>query len=98
MIVLVAAYSAGSASRNMGLRKYRQSTKFVKRPTSEAELAKFRSLVDLFRKYGQQCDMDLLLMVAQGYQESQLNQEAKSRVGAIGVMQIMPATGAELKV
>jgi membrane-bound lytic murein transglycosylase MltF len=38
------------------------------------------------------------MLAAQGYQESQLNQDAKSHVGAIGVMQIMPATGAELKV
>ena len=35
---------------------------------------------------------------AQGYQESQLNQEARSHVGAIGVMQLMPATGAQMKV
>jgi membrane-bound lytic murein transglycosylase MltF len=35
---------------------------------------------------------------AQGYQESQLNQSVRSRVGAIGVMQIMPATSKELGV
>ena len=33
------------------------------------------------------------MLAAQGYQESQLDQEARSHVGAIGVMQIMPATG-----
>ena len=38
------------------------------------------------------------MLAAQGYQESTLNQDAKSHVGAIGVMQVMPATGAELKV
>jgi membrane-bound lytic murein transglycosylase MltF len=38
------------------------------------------------------------MLAAQGYQESQLNQKAKSHVGAIGVMQLMPATGAEMKV
>ena len=38
------------------------------------------------------------MLAAQGYQESQLDQTAKSHVGAIGVMQIMPATGASLKV
>jgi membrane-bound lytic murein transglycosylase MltF len=37
-------------------------------------------------------------MAAQGYQESQLNQKVRSPVGAIGVMQVMPATGKELKV
>jgi membrane-bound lytic murein transglycosylase MltF len=38
------------------------------------------------------------MLAAQGYQESQLDQNAKSHVGAIGVMQVMPATGASLKV
>jgi membrane-bound lytic murein transglycosylase MltF len=37
-------------------------------------------------------------MGAQGYQESTLDQNKKSAVGAIGVMQVMPATGKEMKV
>jgi membrane-bound lytic murein transglycosylase MltF len=39
-----------------------------------------------------------MLMAAQGYQESRLDQAAKSHVGAVGVMQVMPATGKELRV
>ena len=55
-------------------------------------------MVDLFRKYAGKYDVDFLLMLAQGYQESRLDQKVKSQVGALGVMQVMPATGKELGV
>jgi membrane-bound lytic murein transglycosylase MltF len=38
------------------------------------------------------------MTVALGYQESRLDQGARSQVGAIGIMQLLPATGAEMKV
>ena len=95
---IVTANKQGTLFGNEMLRKYLKSTKFAKSATSEAEIKKFRALVDIFRKYGDKYDIDYVLMIAQGYQESQLNQGAKSQVGAIGVMQVMPATGKELKV
>ena len=52
----------------------------------------------MFRKYAGKYDVDFLLMLAQGYQESRLDQKVKSQVGAVGVMQVMPATGKELAV
>jgi membrane-bound lytic murein transglycosylase MltF len=69
----------------------------VKQATSAGEIKKFQNTVEFFRKYGAQYDMDYLLMVAQGYQESLLDQNARSNVGAIGIMQLMPATGNEMK-
>ena len=95
---LLARFPEGSAHRNALLQKYLQSTKWAKEATAPEEIAKFEHLVAFFRKYGDQYDMDYLLMMAQGYQESALNQAAKSPVGAIGVMQVMPATGKELGV
>ncbi|HYC14831.1 MAG TPA: transglycosylase SLT domain-containing protein, partial [Stellaceae bacterium] len=77
---------------------YIKSTKFVKNSTTTAELKKFETTVDIFKKYGTQYDADYLLMMAQGYQESGLDQGVKSRVGAVGVMQVMPTTGKEMKV
>jgi membrane-bound lytic murein transglycosylase MltF len=95
---VLARYPEGSSVRNILFQKYLQNTKFVKDATSKEDVAKFERTVDFFRKYGDQYDLDYLLMMAQGYQESQLNQLAKSPVGAIGVMQVMPATGGDLKV
>jgi membrane-bound lytic murein transglycosylase MltF len=88
----------GTAVGNTLLKRYLKSAKYVKDAASEAERKKFLALIEYFKKYGDKYDVDWLLMAAQGYQESQLNQNAKSPVGAIGVMQIMPATGKELAV
>jgi len=88
----------GTATGNQLLTRYLKNVKYVKNATSEAERKKFLALVQYFQKYGDQYDVDWVLMGAQGYQESQLNQNAKSPVGAIGVMQVMPATGKEMKV
>lgn len=91
-------FGTGTAYGNIIRRQYLQDTRFVKNATADAERRKFDTLLALFRKYGRQYQLDYLLMAAQAYQESQLDQNAKSHVGAIGVMQIMPATGKELAV
>ena len=87
-----------SAFANILGRRYLQNTTFVKTATADAEQKKLQTLLKFFQTYGERYDVDYLLMAAQGYQESQLDQSVTSRVGAIGVMQIMPATGKELKV
>jgi len=87
-----------SLTARMIFRRYLLSTRYVKGATAEAEMRRFRELVAYFRKYGSQYNLDWMLMAAQGYQESRLDQQAKSHVGAVGVMQLMPATGEELKV
>jgi membrane-bound lytic murein transglycosylase MltF len=79
-------------------KRYLQSTKFVTDAASEEERRKFDATVALFRKYSSQYDVDYLLMAAQGYQESRLDQNVRSPVGAVGVMQVMPATGKEQQV
>ncbi|MCU0580464.1 MAG: lytic transglycosylase F, partial [Desulfobacterota bacterium] len=91
-------YPEGSKTRNLLLQKYLKNAKYVKDATSQAELAKFEKTIDLFRKYGGQYDMDFLLMMAQGYQESRLDHSVRSKAGAVGVMQVMPATGKDMKV
>jgi membrane-bound lytic murein transglycosylase MltF len=93
-----ARHKVGTLTGNQLLMRYLKNVKYVKNATSGEERKKFLALVQYFQKYSEQYDVDWLLMGAQGYQESQLNQNAKSRVGAIGVMQVMPATGKAMKV
>jgi membrane-bound lytic murein transglycosylase MltF len=80
------------------MRLYMSRIKELKDPTASAEYRRFEATLSLFNKYGNKYGFDPLMLAAQGYQESQLNQNAKSQVGAIGVMQLMPATGEQMKV
>jgi len=91
-------YGLGTSFGNQIERKYLVNTNYAKSATSEEDRKKFLALIELFRKYSDEYQVDFLLMAAQGYQESQLKQDAKSQVGAVGVMQVMPATGKELNV
>src|SRR5262249_12944979 len=88
----------GSAFGNILLQRYLKSTKYAKSATADADMKRFQSVVEIFRRYSDQYDLDFLLMLAQGYQESRLDQTVKSQVGAVGVMQVMPATGKDMKV
>ena len=94
----LARYPEGSLTRNVLLQKYLKSVEYAKSATAGEDIERLRAVVDLLRKYGDQYDIDYLLMAAQAYQESGLDHSRRSHVGAIGVMQVMPKTGAEMKV
>ena len=50
---------------------------------------------DLVKNYAKRYGFDWKIIVAQMYQESRFNPEAKSWVGALGLLQVMPKTGEE---
>jgi membrane-bound lytic murein transglycosylase MltF len=91
-------YGLGTAFGDRVNRDYLVNARYAKSATSARERKSFLAVVALFRKYSARYNMDFLLMAAQGYQESRLHQWARSPVGAIGIMQIMPETGKLLKV
>jgi len=88
----------GTLAGNVLINKYLKTTKWVKNARSAGDIERFRGMVDLFRKYAEEYDFDWLLMAAQGYQESGLDQAKRSPVGAIGVMQVMPETARDRSV
>jgi membrane-bound lytic murein transglycosylase MltF len=80
----------GTSFGNTLVRRYLQNTKWVKDSTSPEEMKKFESYVHFFQKYADQYNFDYLMLVAQGYEESGLNQDRKNPSGAVGIMQVIP--------
>ena len=90
----IEAHAIGTSYGNEILKRYFSGSKIIKNSLSEGEIDKFTQMVDLFKKYGNKYSFDYLMVAAQGYQESQLNQNKKSPRGAVGVMQLLPSTAA----
>jgi membrane-bound lytic murein transglycosylase MltF len=80
------------------LAQYQKRFKQITNPTGGEDEERFETIRALFYEYGDKYGFDPIMLAAQGYQESRLDQGAKSHVGAVGVMQVMPATGKELGV
>ena len=87
-------HAAGTSFGNTLMRRYLESNRWITNPTNEEQIKKFNQLATFFKTYASQYGFDYLMVVAQGYQESQLNQAARSPGGAVGVMQVKPSTAA----
>ena len=84
-----------NAFANWLVYRYYTNDKMVLRAFAPEDIGRFNGLVGFFRRYGDQYDFDYLMIAAQGYQESALNQSERSSSGAVGVMQMKPSTARE---
>jgi len=91
----VKEHRVGTAFGNILKKRYYQSDKMVRAAYAPAEIARFDALLMLFQRYGKKYEFDAILLAAQGFQESQLNQERRSPRGAVGIMQLLPTTAAD---
>jgi membrane-bound lytic murein transglycosylase MltF len=91
----VARNQQGSYLFNVLWKRYWGDAEWVRNATSESEMERYRAVVDVFRRYADEYDFPHLLMIAQGYQESGLDQDVRSRAGAVGIMQLLPSTAAD---
>ena len=74
----VKTHRLGTTFGNMMVQRYLKNPKVLRNSTSEAEMAKFNTLVKYFQQYATQYDFDYLMIAAQAYQESMLNQDRVS--------------------
>jgi len=91
----IKGHKKGTLLGNMLLKRYLKSTKYVKNALDDKEVQKFNSMVEIFKEYAGRYDFDYLMIAAQAYQESGLDHSKRSRVGAVGVMQVLPSTAAD---
>jgi len=90
----VESHAVGTSFGNTLLRRYFENTRWVKHSTAKHAMDKFRALEAIFRKYGAEYDFDYLMLAAQGYQESMLNQDVRGPRGGVGIMQVVPREAA----
>jgi len=83
----------GTLFGNTVINRYTESTRFVRDAVAGSARLRFDAVDDIFRRYADRYELDYLLTLAQGYQESRLDHRVRSPAGAIGIMQVMPKTG-----
>lgn len=88
----------GTFFTNMIVNRFTNYAGWAKPALERQPFRRFEQLAGLFQTYGQQYDFDWLLLASFAYQESGFDQDAKSHVGAVGVMQVMPSTAADKNV
>jgi len=91
----VKTHKKGTLIRNVVLNRYLKDTRWARNALAGEDYARFERTVGIFRKYGDRYDFDPLMLAALAYQESRLDQSARSKAGAIGVMQLLPSTAAD---
>jgi len=85
----------GTLTGNILLRRYTRDTARVQRVRRAESSLALKKLRGLFEKHAATYELDWVLLAAQAFQESRLGADTKSGHGAVGIMQIKPASAAE---
>jgi membrane-bound lytic murein transglycosylase MltF len=90
----VRQHRVGTTFGNVVARRYFEHNRWITNPASPEQTRRFEEVVGAFERAGAEFGLDPLLLLAQGHQESGLDQRRRSSAGAVGVMQIKPSTAA----
>ena len=85
----------GTELGNILYRRWFGDPEKLRNAIAPSESAKFTETIGFIRHHASDYAFDPILIAAQGYQESGLDQSKRSQAGAIGIMQVMPATAAD---
>ena len=86
----------GSLLGNVLFRRYFADTRWIRNPVDADGLASFDRYGPLFRRYADQYGFDWVTIAAVAFQESGLRHDLASPRGAVGLMQVLPSTAADI--
>ena len=90
----VKSHKQGTLLGNMLSNRYLRDFDWAANALEQSDYQRFLDLQHIFKTYGEQYGIEYLFAAAQGFQESRLDQSARSHAGAVGVMQLLPSTAA----
>ncbi|XNS78774.1 transglycosylase SLT domain-containing protein [Vibrio cyclitrophicus] len=88
----------GTLLGNVIYQKYIDNTRWLGRALNPNKVDRAAKLAGVFEKYSSKYEFDPLMMSAQGFQESGLDQSRVSHRGAVGIMQVLPSTARDKNV
>ncbi len=98
----ISAFSAkvkkGSLLGNILIERYLGDAEWLENALASDDRERYEETIEIIKQYADRYDFDWLIIAAQAYQESRLDQDKRSPAGAIGVMQLLPSTAADAAV
>lgn len=86
----------GTRTGNVLFQRYFQDQEWIRDPDIDLRAGRLGRILEPLRRFAEQYGFDWRLIAAQAYQESRLDPAARSRSGAIGLMQLLPATAKDM--
>ena len=86
---------SGTLVGNIYFQRYFENTEWIENPLTKTDKERLARLRELMKKYASEYGYDWKLILAVAYQESKLNNRKRSSAGAVGIMQVRPATAAD---
>lgn len=88
----------GTLQGNVLIKRYFENRTYVRNALNTENHKRFVEMSTLFKKYAKKYNFDWLLITAQAFQESELDQSKRSNAGAIGIMQVLPTTATDPRI
>ncbi len=95
MNAFVKTIRKGSLVGNILIKRYLKNPEWVENIATRDAVSRYEDTVDIIKTFAGQYEFDWLMITAQAFQESKLDQSKRSHAGAVGIMQVLPTTAAD---